>query len=155
MPVGHRARIAGDGAWGLWFERTGSNEEPVLDENGDLVFDPETGELVVRRVPVGVWSFGRPGAEVRSQTSTAPGAPVELVGVHDAVAGTVALYLDGDRQADARPFDAAASSGTFTLGGTAAADTGSTGPFPGRITGLAVWAGAMSNAQQVAGAFGS
>ncbi|MGW0608442.1 LamG-like jellyroll fold domain-containing protein [Streptomyces sp. NPDC002640] len=153
MPVGHRARVAGDGGWALWFERTGSVEEPVLDENGDLIFDPETGDIMFRQVPVGHWSFGRPGAAAHGDTVTTVGTDVTLVGIHDAVDATVELYVNGVRQSGSG-YEARPSSGVLTVGGPVA-DTASTGSFPGRITDLAVWAGAVNGAHQVEEVFGS
>ncbi|SDL39504.1 LamG-like jellyroll fold domain-containing protein [Streptomyces indicus] len=144
--IGYIGQVAGqrtaDGsAWGLWFQLTG--KKTVLDE--------ETLEEVT--VPEGFWHFGRLESDgtlssVKSEQTASTDSTVRLTGVHDAVDGTISLYVGYEKNGDDRPFTARTGSGDFTLGRAYA--TGAWKHFlPARIAEVRLWSGAMASSDQV------
>jgi len=134
-------RTADGSAWGFWYELTGK----------DTVPDEGTGE---RTVPVGKWHFGRLNPDgstftsVTSEEVAVVDSVVRLTGVHDAVDGTVSLYLGHIREGEPTVYTAKAGSGDFALG------KGLTGGvwkhyLPGRIAEVRLWAGAMASGEQI------
>ncbi|MFE4666738.1 LamG-like jellyroll fold domain-containing protein [Streptomyces sp. NPDC056716] len=146
-PDGYTAQVLGqrtvDGsAWGLWYQRTGS-EEYMNDD----------GELVSR--PVGFWRFGRLNDDgsftaVDSRESAAVGE-VRLTGVYDAQEGeegVIRLYLASTQDNDDVPYTAVIGSGELA-GGKGFVD-GTWGHYlPGRIADIRLWTGAAIDGDQV------
>ncbi|MFJ6573658.1 LamG-like jellyroll fold domain-containing protein [Streptomyces sp. NPDC091292] len=142
-PDGYTAQVLGqrsaDGsAWGLWYQRTGS--EQYRDE--------ETGELLTR--PVGYWRFGRLDTDgtftaVDSDQAASDGA-VRLTGVHDAQIGIIRLYLASTPNDTDTAYTAVIGSGEFAGGKGFVNKTW--GHFlPGEITDIRIWAGAAEPSQ--------
>ncbi|MEV5984019.1 LamG-like jellyroll fold domain-containing protein [Streptomyces sp. NPDC052051] len=134
-------RTADGSAWGLWYQRTGSEE----------YVDEESGELRTR--PVGFWRFGRLGADgsftaVDSDEAASDGA-VRLTGVYDAQEGTISLYLDATRNGVDTPYTAVIGSGDLA-GGKGFVNKTWGHYLPGRITDIRIWAGAAGSSDQVA-----
>ncbi|MEU0401638.1 LamG domain-containing protein [Streptomyces sp. NPDC006197] len=149
MPDGSRMQVLGQqtgtgSSWGIWFEKTGMQEQIVEPT------DPEklpTTELV----PVGRWFFGRWSSDgsgsVQSDELLTPSGEVRLTGVYDATTGTVRLYTGTTRQGDPKAYQATLGSG-FSIGKEW---TGTTwGSYlPGTISDIRLWAGALSDENQV------
>ncbi|MFD8822579.1 LamG domain-containing protein [Streptomyces sp. NPDC059605] len=162
-PNGYRAQILGQrtatgSSWSLWFEKTGIRQEPELDEDGELVLD-ENGNPVTRPVPVGRWHFGRltadgTGTSVVSKEEAALDSEVRLTGVHDAQEKTIQLYIAADAQSNGTTTcTAQVGSGEFSVG---KGYLGSWGNYlPGRIGDIRIWAGAMSDEDQVSNIVGT
>ncbi|MFD6532076.1 LamG-like jellyroll fold domain-containing protein [Streptomyces sp. NPDC060184] len=142
--VGYTAQVLGqrsaDGSsWGLWYEKTGT--EDYFDDDGNLL-----------QRSSGLWRFGRLGADgvfsaVDSDEVAASGA-VRLTGVHDAQEGTLRLYLATTQNDVDTPFTAVIGSGDFAAG-TGYVD-GAWGHYlPGRISDIRIWAGAAADGTQV------
>ncbi|MEU3074475.1 LamG domain-containing protein [Streptomyces laurentii] len=155
LPNGSRTRVLGQQAgaagssWAVWFEKVGM----IDDTSTPPVIDEETGELIFQKIPVGRWHFGRPAPDgtvvsVASEELGTPKGRVGLTGVYDATTRTISLYVDGVRQVTPRAYNATVGSG-FSVG-TAWAGS----HVPVRISDIRVWAGAVSNAQQVADVVG-
>ncbi|WP_405810082.1 LamG domain-containing protein [Streptomyces sp. NBC_01520] len=154
-PIGYQAQILGQrtttgSSWSIWFELTGT----------DMIPDEDTGEL--QTVVLGQWHFGRltadgTGTSVVSDTVTlGDGEEVSPTGIYDAQAGTtgtISLYLDADQKGIPLVYTAAIGSGEFAVGkGYLNSVWGNY--LPGRITRVRVWAGALSNSDQVTAVVG-
>ncbi|MER6105757.1 LamG domain-containing protein [Streptomyces sp. NPDC001832] len=156
-PDGYKAQILGQrtatgSSWSLWFEKTGTRQEPEFDENGDPVLD-ENGNPVNRTVPVGRWHFGRltadgTGASVVSKDDAVLDSEVRLTGVYNAQDRTIQLYLTSDRQSDdAMAYTAEVGTGELSVG---KGYLGAWGNYlPGRIGDIRIWSGALSDGRQV------
>jgi hypothetical protein len=132
-------RSADGSAWGLWYQRTGSEE----------YVDEETGDLLTR--PVGFWRFGRLNDDgsftaVDSEEAAADGA-VRLTGVYDAQEGTIRLYLASVQNGEDTAYTAVVGAGQFA-GGMGFVDGTWGHHLPGRITDIRVWAGAAADSAQ-------
>lgn len=145
-------RTATGSSWSLWFEKTGTRQEPVLDENDEPVLD-ENGNPVNKTVPVGRWNFGRltadgTGASVVSREEAVLDSEVRLTGVYNAQDRTIQLYLTSDPQGDdAMAYTAQVGGGELSVG---KGYLGAWGNYlPGRIGDIRLWAGAMSDGTQV------
>ncbi|MER8073125.1 LamG-like jellyroll fold domain-containing protein [Streptomyces sp. NPDC094034] len=144
-PNGYTAQVLGqrtaDGsAWGLWYQRTGSEE----------YIDDETGDLLTR--PVGFWRFGRLNSDgsftaVDSEEAAADGA-VRLTGVHDAQEGTVRLYLASIQNGVDTAYTAVIGAGELA-GGKGFVNKTWGHYLPGRITDIRIWTGAAADSSQV------
>lgn len=148
MPIGSVGQVAGqrtaDGSsWGIWFELTG--KETRLDDDGNEV-----------TVPVGFWRFGRVNKDgtkswVSSDAEASLDSPVRLTGVYDALAAdgpVVRLYIGHEQNDLDAAYTAAAGSGDFAVGkGFSATAWGHF--LPARISDLRLWAGAMSDSEQI------
>ncbi|MET7633384.1 LamG domain-containing protein [Streptomyces sp. NBC_01318] len=150
-PDRYRAQILGqktatDSSWSLWFEKTKTVQEPVLDEYGDPVLD-ENLEPITEGKAYGKWHFGRlsadgSGASVESEDEAELDSEARLTGVYDAQAGKISLYLSTDRMFEPLVYTAMVGSGDFAAGrGWLASAWGNY--LPGRINDIRVWAGAM------------
>ncbi|MCK8679925.1 LamG domain-containing protein [Streptomyces lichenis] len=156
-PDGHRAQVVGQrtetgSSWSLWLEKTGTAEEPVLDEEGNPVLDDQ-GVPRMETVPVGRWHFGRltgngTGASVVSDEVAVLDAEVGLVGAYDARKRTLTLYVGSSPQAEPLSFTASTGTGQFSTG-RAWVDSAWGNHLTGRITDVRLWAGAMTDAAQV------
>ncbi|WP_455359429.1 LamG-like jellyroll fold domain-containing protein [Streptomyces sp. SYSU K21746] len=162
-PVGYKAQILGqktatDSSWSLWFEKTGTAQEPVRDANGDPVTD-DNGEFVTKTVQLGRWHFGRltadgTGASVVSNENALMDSETRLTGIYDAQARTISLHLTADRQGEDLAYTAAVGSGEFAVGKGYLA--GAWGNYlPGRISDIRLWAGALSSDAQVQSVVGT
>ncbi|MBT2529081.1 laminin G domain-containing protein [Streptomyces sp. ISL-99] len=156
-PDGYKAQILGQrtatgSSWSLWFEKTGTTEELVLDDNDDPVLD-ENGNPHVKKVAVGRWNFGRlttdsSGTSVASDEYALLGSETRLTGVYDAQARTISLYLTADQQGTDLAYTAAVGSGDFAAGkGYLNSAWGNY--LPGRISDIRLWAGALSDSNQI------
>ncbi|AWS48841.1 LamG domain protein jellyroll fold domain protein [Streptosporangium sp. 'caverna'] len=148
MAIGSVGQVAGqrtaDGSsWGIWFELTG--KETQLDDDGNEI-----------TVPVGFWRFGRVNKDgtkswVSSDASASLQSPVRLTGVYDALAPggpVVRLYVGHEQNDLDLAYTATAGSGDFAVGkGFSATAWGHF--LPARITDLRLWAGAMSDSDQI------
>ncbi|MFC4591016.1 LamG domain-containing protein [Sphaerisporangium corydalis] len=148
MPIGSIGQVAGqrtaDGtSWGIWFELTG--KETRLDDDGDEI-----------SVPVGFWRFGRVAKDgtrtwVSSDEEASLDSPVRLTGVYDALAptGTVVRLYVGHEQNDLdMVYTATPGSGEFAAG-KGFGGTSWKYFLPARISDLRLWAGAMSDSDQM------
>ncbi|MFE6384530.1 LamG domain-containing protein [Streptomyces roseolus] len=135
--------------WGIWFEKTGTKmvETEPIDNPGDSE-EPTLPE----EVAVGYWHFGRidPNGtvvSVQSKEADRPSGEVEVTGVFDATSRTIRLFIGGNSDVDPLTYQSQVGAG-FTVG---KAWTGSTWSsyFPGEISDIRLWAGALSNATQV------
>ncbi|MET8155806.1 LamG-like jellyroll fold domain-containing protein [Sphaerisporangium sp. NPDC005289] len=148
MPIGSLGQVAGqrtaDGSsWGLWFELTG--KETRLDDDGNEV-----------AVPVGFWRFGRVGKDgakswVSSEDTASPDSPVRLTGVYDALAPggpVVRLYVGHEQNDLDLAYTAAAGSGEFAVGKGFSA-TAWSHFLAAELTDLRLWAGALSDSDQL------
>ncbi|SFF01337.1 Concanavalin A-like lectin/glucanases superfamily protein [Actinacidiphila alni] len=141
-PVGSTVQVTGqrtaDGSsWGLWYQLTGTDTDPETDST----------------VPVGFWHFGRLNADgtftgVTSDEPAAAGTPVRLTGIFDAQDGTVRLFVGDNQNGTDQEYAAAAGSGDFAVG-RGPSGTGWGHYLPGSITDLRIWAGAMTDQQQI------
>uniref|UniRef100_UPI0035710B21 LamG domain-containing protein n=1 Tax=Streptomyces phaeofaciens TaxID=68254 RepID=UPI0035710B21 len=156
-PDGYRAQVLGQrtatgSSWSLWVEKTGTTDEPVLDDDGNPVLD-ENGLPVTIPVVTARWHFGRltadgSGTSVVSDEAAVLDSEVGLVGAYDAHAREITLFVGSARQGDALAYTASAGSGEFAVGkGYLAGAWG--GQLPGRITDIRLWAGAVTDATQV------
>ncbi|MFE3947075.1 LamG domain-containing protein [Streptomyces sp. NPDC059118] len=164
-PDGYRAQILGQrtatgSSWSLWFEKTGTQQEPELDENDEPVLD-ENGNPVTKTVPVGQWHFGRlsadgTGASVVSKEDAVLDSEVRLTGVYNAQdgEGTIQLYLTSDPQSiEAMAYTAQVGSGEFSVG---KGYLGAWGNYlPGRIGDIRIWSGALGDEDQVSDIVGT
>ncbi|MFD3570753.1 LamG-like jellyroll fold domain-containing protein [Streptomyces sp. NPDC058667] len=149
MPDGSRMQVLGQqtgtgSSWGIWFEKTGMQEQIVESPDPD---DLPTTELV----PVGRWFFGRWSSDgsgsVQSDELLTPNGEVRLTGVYDATTRTISLYTGTARQGDPKAYQTTLGSG-FSIGKEW---TGTTwGSYlPGTISDIRLWAGALSDENQV------
>ncbi|MEV6749218.1 LamG domain-containing protein [Streptomyces sp. NPDC051080] len=162
-PDGYRAQILGQrtatgSSWSLWFEKTGTRQEPALDENDEPVID-ENGNPVNKTVPVGQWHFGRltadgTGASVVSGEDAVLDSEVRLTGIYDAQDGTIQLYLTADPQSkDPVAYTAQVGTGEFSVG---KGYLGAWGNYlPGRIGDIRIWSGALGDEVQVSDIVGT
>ena len=156
-PDGYKAQVLGQrtvtgSSWSLWFEKTGTRQEPEYDENGDAVLD-ENGMPVTHAAAVGRWKFGRltadgTGAFVQSKDEALLDSETRLTGVYNAQAGTIQMYLTSDQQSsDDVKYTAQIGSGELAVG---KGYLGSWGNYlPGRLGDIRLWAGALSDDMQV------
>ncbi|MEU9107400.1 LamG-like jellyroll fold domain-containing protein [Streptomyces xanthophaeus] len=146
-PIGYRAQVIGQrtatgSSWSLWFEKTGTRQEP--DEQ-----DPSKQLNFVE----GTWHFGRltadgTGTSVVSDSPAALGAGVQVTGVHNAQDGTITLYVGAVGQAQPKAYTATVGSGELAVG--KGFTNSAWGNFlPGEIKGMRLWTGAMKDAAQV------
>lgn len=143
--VGDTAQILGqrtaDGAaWGLWYQRTGSEE----------YMDEETGELVSR--PIGFWRFGRLNSDgsftaVDSEEAASDGA-VRLTGVYDAQDRVIRLYLASMQNGVNTAYTAVIGSDEFAVG-KGFVNSAWDHYLPGKITDIRIWVGAAKDGDQV------
>jgi hypothetical protein len=141
-PVGYTGQVLGqrsaDGsAWGLWYELTGTKD------------DPETGT-----VPVGYWHFGRLNTDgsftgVVSDRAADLGSAARLTGVFDAQSGTVSLYVGHAQNGDATAYTATPGTGDFAVG-KAYVNSVWGRYLPATVSDIRVWAGAMASQEQIA-----
>ncbi|MFE6770386.1 LamG domain-containing protein [Streptomyces fimicarius] len=162
-PNGYKAQVLGQrtaagSSWSLWFEKTGTRQEPEFDENGDEVVD-ENGHIKTVTVPVGRWNFGRltadgSGASVESMEEALVDTETRLTGVYNAQDKTIQLYLTSDQQtSDGIAYTAQVGTGELAAG---KGYLGSWGNFlPGRLSDIRLWAGALSDSEQVADVVGT
>ncbi|MFH9292839.1 LamG domain-containing protein [Streptomyces sp. NPDC017520] len=162
-PDGYKAQILGQrtatgSSWSLWFEKTGTRQEPELDENGDRIVD-ENGNPRTTPVPVGRWHFGRltadgTGASVESMEEALMDTETRLTGVYNARHRTIQLYLTSDQQAsDGIAYTAQVGTGELAVG---KGYLGSWANFlPGRLSDIRLWAGALSDSKQVSDVVGT
>ncbi len=156
-PDGYKAQVLGQrtasgSAWSLWVEKTGTESEPVLDDDGNPVLD-DNGVPRTKDVAVARWHFGQltangDGVSVVSDDAAVLDSEVGLVGAYDARSRQITLFVGSERQGDALAYTAAVGSGEFAAG---QAHLGSAwGNFlPGKITDIRLWAGAVTDATQV------
>ncbi|KUJ66871.1 hypothetical protein ACZ90_32285 [Streptomyces albus subsp. albus] len=162
-PNGYKAQVLGQrtatgSSWSLWFEKTGTRQEPEYDENGDPVVD-ENGNFKTVTVPVGRWNFGRltadgSGTSVQSMEEALVDSETRLTGVYNAQDRTIQLYLTSDQQtSDGVAYSAQAGTGELAAG---KGYLGSWGNFlPGRLNDIRLWAGALSDSEQVSDVVGT
>ncbi|MFH8582468.1 LamG domain-containing protein [Streptomyces zaomyceticus] len=161
LPVGTRMQVLGQhtgsgSSWGIWFEKTGMELAPVKDAEGNDVLGPDQLPLM-ELTPVGRWFFGRWSSDgssaVQSDALLTPNGEIRLTGVYDATEGTISLYAGTTRQGDPKVYQATLGSG-FSIGKEW---TGSTwGSYlPGTISDIRLWAGALSDENQVLAVVGS
>ncbi|UCA54568.1 laminin G domain-containing protein [Streptomyces sp. WA6-1-16] len=162
-PNGYKAQVLGQrtatgSSWSLWFEKTGTKQEPEYDENGDPVID-ENGNFKTITVPVGRWNFGRltadgSGTSVQSMEEALVDSETRLTGVYNAQDRTIQLYLTSDQQtSDGVEYSAQVGTGEFAAG---KGYLGSWGNFlPGRLSDIRLWAGALSDSEQVSDVVGT
>ncbi|MEV5959784.1 LamG domain-containing protein [Streptomyces sp. NPDC051987] len=144
-PAGYIGQVLGqrsaDGsAWGLWYELTGTED------------DPETGATV----PVGFWHFGRLNADgsftgVVSDDVADLGSAVRLTGVFDAqsgTTGTVSLYVSDAQNGDDTAYTATPGTGDFAVG-KAFVNSAWGHYLPATVSDIRVWAGAMASQEQI------
>ncbi|MFG2569223.1 LamG domain-containing protein [Streptomyces sp. NPDC048567] len=154
-PDGYRAQILGQRAgagssWSLWFEKIRTDTQVVVDDDDQPILD-ENGNPTTKTIQIGRWYFGRLAPDGTSTTSVTSNelavldTPVRLTGVFDAETQSIRLYLGTTEMGDgATPFTAAVGSGNAEAG------KGAWGNYlPGRISDIRIWAGAMSDANQV------
>ncbi|MFF9496557.1 LamG domain-containing protein [Streptomyces flaveolus] len=145
-PVGYTGQVLGqrtaDGsAWGIWYERTGS----------ETVFDEET--LEEKTVPEGFWRFGRLNSDgtfsaVASSEEAVMDGMIRLTGVFDAQQGTITLYLSNSVNGDPQAFTAKIGAGEFAVG-KGLSKTAWGHFLPARVAEARVWAGAMATPEQI------
>ncbi|MFE9258006.1 LamG-like jellyroll fold domain-containing protein [Streptomyces sp. NPDC006879] len=150
QPNGYKAQVIGQrtsgySSWGIWFEKTSARR---IEEEGKPD-DPFRTKYVVK----GRWYFGRLSqdgstASIGTDGVIESGSPVRLTGVHDAQSGTAALYMGDIRQGDPTDFSPLTSTGSLAVGkGFTKGEWGH--HFPGRISRLRLWSGAMKDKEQV------
>ncbi|WP_329111805.1 LamG domain-containing protein [Streptomyces sp. NBC_01353] len=162
MPTGSMQvlgqQTAAGSSWGIWFEKTGMENAEADAGGDDPVIDEETGEVIVKQVPVGRWHFGRltsdgTGVSVRSEELLTPAGEIRLTGVFDATSQTIRLYVGGVQESVPLAYQSTVGSG-FTVGkGWINSAWGSY--LPGRISDIRLWAGALTNEQQLEAVVGN
>ncbi len=162
-PNGYKAQIVGQrtatgSSWSLWFEKTGTRQEPEFDENGDPVID-DNGNPKTTTVPVGRWHFGcltadGTGTSVQSIEEALMDTETRLTGVYNAQDDTIQLYLTSDQQtSDGIGYTAQVGTGEFAAG---KGYLGAWGNFlPGRLSDIRLWAGALNDGEQVSEVVGT
>ncbi|MEW1694927.1 LamG domain-containing protein [Streptomyces sp. NPDC091278] len=155
MPVNSRMQVLGQqsgtgSSWGIWFEKTAM--EPVP---GD-VLDPD-GMPIMEMTPVGRWHFGRWSSDgsgsVKSEKAFTPSGAIRLTGVFDSTKQTVTLYAGTVREGEQMVYEAEIGSG-FTVG-MGRDGSGWSSHLAGKISDIRVWAGALTNENQVGQVVGS
>ena len=137
-PVGYTAQVVGErtangSAWGLWFELTGSDGT----------------------TPFGVWHFGRLNADDTTFTGVVSSdlaeldTPVQLTGVFDAQDGMAHLYTGLVESGDGVPFAPVIGTGDLAVG-EGPSGTGWGHYLPGTVSDVRIWAGAMTDGDQIA-----
>ncbi|MFG3042193.1 LamG-like jellyroll fold domain-containing protein [Streptomyces sp. NPDC048330] len=152
LPNDSRMQVVGQqtatgSSWGIWFEKTGLMDDP----NGEPTMGP--GDIPMpAQASGGRWHFGRwtpdgNGVSVQSDDMLIPAGEVRLTGVFDATTETITLYTGTDQEGEPLVFQAQLGSGF----GVGRQWTGSSwGSYlPGKISDIRLWAGALSNEQQV------
>ncbi|MFB4427039.1 LamG domain-containing protein [Streptomyces sp. QL37] len=162
-PDGYKAQILGQrtatgSSWSLWFEKTGTRQEPEYDDNGDPVLD-ENGMPATSTTAVGRWHFGRltadgTGVSVQSIEEALLDTETRLTGVYNAQDKTIQLYLTSDGQtSDDVKYTAQIGSGELAAG---KGYLGAWGNFlPGRLSDIRLWAGALNDGTQVSDIVGT
>ncbi|MEV0482864.1 LamG domain-containing protein [Streptomyces sp. NPDC050508] len=156
-PDGYRAQILGQrtatgSSWSLWVEKTGTDTEPVLDDDGNPVLD-DNGVPQTRTVVTARWHFGKltadgTGTSVVSEEAAVLDSEVGLVGAYDAHTREITLFVGSARQGDPLAYTATVGSGEFAAG-KANLDGAWGNYLPGQITDIRLWAGAVTDATQV------
>ncbi|WP_261991927.1 LamG domain-containing protein [Streptomyces sp. MS191] len=159
--VGHVGQVAGQRAtngssWSLSYEVTGKGNLPGDDPDDPTALGPE--------VPIGAWQFTRFNADgssttVKSNPGVAEATPVDLVATFDAPTMKIALRIGtGEVVEDTLVSNAvppvAAGSDEFTLGKEMKKGTW-TNYLPATLAHLRVWAGAMTDGNQLGEQLGS
>ncbi|MFJ9961288.1 LamG-like jellyroll fold domain-containing protein [Streptomyces avermitilis] len=156
-PDGYRAQVLGQrtatgSAWSVWVEKTGTESEPVLDDDGNPVLD-DNGVPRTRTVAVARWHFGRltadgTGTSVVSEETAVLDSEVGLVGAYDAHTREITLFVGSTRQGDPLAYTASVGSGEFAAGkGYLGSAWGN--HLSGQITDIRLWAGAVTDPTQV------
>ncbi|MEW2161981.1 LamG domain-containing protein [Streptomyces sp. NPDC007084] len=156
-PDGYRAQIVGQrtatgSSWSLWVEKTGTDSEPILDDDGNPVLD-DNGVPQTRSVVTARWHFGKltadgTGTSVVSQETAVLDSEVGLVGAYDARTGEITLFVGSARQGDPLAYTASVGSGEFAAG-KGYLDGVWGNYLPGQITDIRLWAGAVTDGTQV------
>ncbi|MFJ2937952.1 LamG domain-containing protein [Streptomyces sp. NPDC087219] len=163
MENGSRLQVLGQqtatgSSWGIWFEKTGTREDPVQGPDEGAGEEAEPGPPKFETVPVGRWHFGRwsadgTGVSVESDELLTPDGEIRLTGVFDASTRTVRLYTGTKGEGVPLQYQSEVATG-FNVG--RAWIGGAWGDYlPGEISDIRVWAGALSNEQQVADVVGA
>ncbi|MFJ9729319.1 hypothetical protein ACIRP3_41915 [Streptomyces sp. NPDC101209] len=138
-------RSSDGSAWGLWYELTGTDNDPETDAT----------------VPVGYWHFGRHNADgsftgVVSDSTADLGSAVRLTGIfnaQDGDHGTVSLYVGDMQNGDTTAYTAVAGTGDFAVGKAFA--NSAWGPYlPATVSDIRLWAGAMASQDQITNTIG-
>ncbi|NJP48076.1 hypothetical protein HCN08_32430 [Streptomyces sp. PRB2-1] len=160
-PDGYTGQVAGqrsaDGSsWGLWYQLTGRTT--ALDDDHNEITVPTSRWLFGRIDADGTFSGAASAVEVGSSNSgdTSNGeGTVRLTGVFDAqdqdadgkAIGTATLYL-GENGQETQPYTATVGTASFTVGDGYVA--GAWGHYlPALVDDVRVWAGAMSDSDQI------
>ncbi|AWW42153.1 hypothetical protein DN051_40425 [Streptomyces cadmiisoli] len=156
-PDGYKAQVLGQrtasgSSWSLWTEKTGTKDEPALDDEGNPVYDDE-GNPVMRTEPLARWYFGRltadgSGTSVVSEEDAVLDSDVSLVGAYDALTRTITLYVGSGPQGEPVAYTAVVGSGEFAAG-KGWTNGAWSHHLPGRLTDIRLWAGAVKDASQV------
>ncbi|MEU9925223.1 LamG domain-containing protein [Streptomyces griseoluteus] len=156
-PDGYRAQVLGQrtptgSSWSLWVEKTGTENETVLDDDGNPVLD-DNGVPKTRTVAQARWHFGRltadgTGTSVVSDETAVLDTEVSLAGAYDARTGEITLFLGGDRQGVPLSYTAQAGTGEFAVG-KGWTDSSWSHFLTGQITDIRLWAGAVTDPDQV------
>ncbi|MEU9407863.1 LamG domain-containing protein [Streptomyces sp. NPDC048281] len=156
-PDGYRAQVVGQrtatgSSWSLWVEKTGTDSEPVLDDDGNPVLD-DNGVPQTRTVVTARWHFGKltadgTGTSVVSQETAVLDSEVGLVGAYDARTREITLFVGSARQGDPLAYTASVGSGEFAAG-KGYLDGVWGNYLPGQITDIRLWAGAVTDGTQV------
>ncbi|WP_405910217.1 LamG domain-containing protein [Streptomyces sp. NBC_00828] len=151
--VGYVAQVIGrrdeDGVsdWGLFYQVTGK---------GTLVEETSDGDIVEKTVATGLWHFGRykDGAftSVASEEPVEAGA-VRLTGIYNTPSDTAALYLGATQQYAPIKYVTNDAPDAVTVGN--GYYSGAWGQYlPGTVSEVRMWAGAMTNMEQIATVIG-
>ncbi|WP_240969743.1 LamG-like jellyroll fold domain-containing protein [Actinacidiphila epipremni] len=156
-PDGYTGQVAGqrsaDGsAWGLWYQLTGRTT--TLDDNQNVITVPTSRFLFGRLNADG--TFSGAASEVMTGGDTGDGSngegAVRVTGIFDAQHGTATLYL-GDAPEDTQPYSVVVGADRFSVGDAFVAGAWSH-YLPARVEEIRVWAGAMSDPDQVGSVIG-
>ncbi|MFE8941581.1 LamG domain-containing protein [Streptomyces sp. NPDC007872] len=155
MADGSRVQVLGQHnqtgpSWGIWFEKARMVDDYDRHPDGTIKRDEE-GNPITKKVVAGRWKFGRWSSNatslVESMELRDPEGPVRLTGVFDAASQTITLYTGTTEEGSLTAYQAQTGSG-FTVGRERIASAWGS-YLPGKISDIRVWAGAMSNANQV------
>ncbi|MCX5389804.1 LamG-like jellyroll fold domain-containing protein [Streptomyces sp. NBC_00094] len=157
MANGSRMQVLGQqtgtgSSWGIWFEKTGTKDVPARDSLGKPILDAG-GVPITEPFPEGRWHFGQwksdgTGVSAQSKELLTPKGEIRLTGVLDAPGQTASLYAGTSEEGVLLAYKSADLGSGFTVG------KGWTGSawsryLPGKISDIRLWAGALSDAQQV------